>query len=305
MELRFKFAQNQPYARVSSESGEPVLTLATANKVLAGPGVENWLLPGTADVHQDGELTLLRGADFICGAAAVAVDDENLEHISRVLYASILQHTAGFSLHRFWNFVPQINAPVGELDRYMCFCAGRAHAFTHHERPFDGADLPPASAVGTVGGHLCLAFIAGSTHLSPVENPLQVPAYRYPRRYGPRPPSFARAGVIDVPDSLFISGTASIRASESVHLDDFADQARTAIENLQAVSAAAHRADWLNTDTSYRRTVRVYVKNTQHWQQNASCFEQLLLAGVEQFNVVQADICRPELLVEIEAWAAR
>lgn len=305
MELRFAFEQDPPAAYATVESGRQILTLATANRTLAGSGVERWWLPGAAEVDREGELTLLRGCDYVCGAATLAVDDTNLEQSARRLYASILRHTDGLNLHRFWNFVPHINARVGELDRYMCFCAGRAQAFTHHDRPFAGADLPPASAVGTVGEHLCVAFIAGSARLSPIENPLQVPAYRYPRRYGPRPPSFARAGVIDDPDTLFISGTASIRASESLHPGDFNCQAQIALENLQAVSDAAHHTDWLQAAAAYQRTVRVYVKNIDHWQQHAPWLQQHLLDGVEQFNVIQADICRPELLVEIEAWAMR
>jgi len=305
VELRFTFEQEHPAVYNTVESGQQILTLATANQTLAGTGVERWFLPGEAKVEHEDELTLLRGSDYVCGAAVIAVDDTNLEQASRHLYASILRHAAAFNLHRFWNFVPHINAPVGELDRYMCFCAGRAHAFAHHDSPFAGVDLPPASAVGTRGEHLCVAFMAGTARLSPVENPLQVPAYQYPRRYGPRPPSFARAGVIDDPDTLFISGTASIRASESLHPGDFAWQARTALENLQAVSHAADRADWLEAPAACQSTVRVYVKNTHHWQQHAPWLEQHLLNGVEQFNVIQADICRPELLVEIEAWAMR
>ncbi len=305
MQLRFSFQQNQSAVYNSVEDGDPVLCLATTNPLLAGSGQECWQLPGNGQfVEMDG-MWLLRSDEYVCGAATATVNDGNLEQAARELYDAMLLHSAGYRVHRFWNFVPRINQAVGELDRYMCFCAGRAQAFATHEHTYADIELPPASAVGTGGDQLCVAFVAGKSDMVPVENPLQVPAYRYPPRYGPRPPSFARAGVVSDGDALFISGTASIRASESLYPADFMKQLETAIENLQAVSTAAQPADWLAPGAAYQRTVRVYVKQPQDWQRHGSGLDQHLLKHAAQFNVIQADICRSELLVEIEAWATR
>ena len=303
MELRFVFDQPSAFARVDSMQDEQRLTLGLPNALLAGTGVESWPLAGPGEVEQLDEMIIWRGINSLIGIAAVEVNDSNLEAATARLYAAILDLSDGYVLHRFWNFVPQINVAVGKLDRYMCFCVGRANAFGEHARSVQGGDLPPASAVGTTGNHLCIAFLAGRDALVPVENPLQVPAYQYPKRYGPRSPSFARAGVIDAAGEMFISGTASIRASESLHEGDFTCQAQTALENLAAVSEAAGHPHWLNAAQPYRRTVRVYVKRAELWRQHGDLLRKNLLDGAQHFNVIEADICRPELLVEIEAYA--
>ncbi len=305
MELSFAFAQDTASARAAGVQDAQRLTLGLPNPLLAGGGGESWYLPGPGEIEQHEELIIWRGSSGMVGIAAVEVTAGDLEAAAARLYAAILNLTDDYVLHRFWNFVPQINAAVGELDRYMCFCVGRANAFAGHSKPFQGAQLPPASAVGTTGHHLCVAFLAGRETLVPVENPLQVPAYQYPQRYGPRAPSFARAGIIETAGEMFISGTASIRASESLHAGDFVCQAQTAIENLAAVSEAAGHPHWLDAAQPYQRTVRVYVKRAELWHQHGEYLQKHLLDGVQHFNVIEADICRPELLVEIEAHTAR
>ncbi len=299
-ELCFRFGAPNAYARV--DEGQ-VLTLGLSNALLAGPGEERWPLPGRGEIERHDDFLIWRGERGMCGVAAVPVGDRNIEGVTEQLYTTILTLTDGLVLHRFWNFIPQINQPVGELDRYMCFCTGRARAFSNPTNPFTGEELPPASAVGTHGDHLCVVFVAGPESLTPVENPLQVPAYEYPPKYGPRSPSFARAGVIDATRTLLISGTASIRGSESLHPGDFESQARTALENIQAVSEAAGCPEWLAGGGTHRSTVRVYVKDAGARLQHAAWFERHLPVGIEQINFIQADICRAELLLELEACA--
>ena len=81
-------------------------------------------------------------------------------------------------------------------------------------------------------------------------------------------------------------------------------QAQTALENVAAVSEAATHPDWLGNH-AYRKIVRVYVKRAELWREHGDFLRKHLLQGAQQFNVIEADICRPELLVEMEAFAAR
>jgi enamine deaminase RidA (YjgF/YER057c/UK114 family) len=296
MYLRFDF--DQPTSAMPCENA---LSLALPNKKIAGAGFEQWLLPGPGRFVEEGAFTVWLGSDIACGAAVLEVDDRSIERTAYELYRGMLRICEGYELQRIWNFVPDINHPVGELDRYMCFCRGRADALSTHSNPIVNSRLPPASAVGTNGDHLCVAFLAGPTAIEPVENPLQTPAYNYPSRYGPASPSFARAGLGNSREVLYVSGTASIRKSESLHVNNFRQQAITAVENIVAVSRNANFADWLHSTQGYDRTVRVYVKNAEVWDEHAHWFAQNALVDTEQFNVIQADICRPELLIEIEA----
>ena len=60
----------------------------------------------------------------------------------------------------------------------------------------------------------------------PLENPRQLAAWRYPRQYGPRPPTFARAML--APDAvrlpLMLSGTGAVVGHASLQDDDLQAQ---------------------------------------------------------------------------------
>src|SRR3546814_7354125 len=71
-------------------------------------------------------------------------------------------------------------------------------------------------------------WLAARTPGTPVENPRQVSAYRYPRQYGPQQPSFARA-MLPPPGSampLLLSGTASVVGHATAHVGELLAQDR-------------------------------------------------------------------------------
>ena len=72
--------------------------------------------------------------------------------------------------------------------------------------------LCAASAVGSLGGELSICFLGSKERGVHCENPRQLPAYRYPKLYGPRSPSFARATL--APDTL---GEVTFVAGNSEH----------------------------------------------------------------------------------------
>src|SRR5689334_16668075 len=115
---------------------------------------------------------------------------------------------------RFWNFIPSIHAQVADgRDRYMVFNAGRFHAFSdlYGSAQLFARALPTASAVGIDQGPLVLHALGDSVAGTPLENPRQVPAYAYSRRYGPLPPCFARATLTEREPGdhrLLVGGTA-------------------------------------------------------------------------------------------------
>jgi chorismate lyase / 3-hydroxybenzoate synthase len=131
---------------------------------------------------------------------------------------------AGSHPVRFWNFIPGIHAAMDVAaaedgrprDRYMVFNAGRFAAFssTYGSPAAFSRSLPTASAVGVVDGPLVIHALGLEAQGAPLENPRQVPAYAYSRRYGPLPPCFARATLVQMPKEarpwLLVGGTASI-----------------------------------------------------------------------------------------------
>lgn len=287
-------------ADTATHSGDPTgLHLHLQNPHVAGDVQEAYTLPAGKPGKYDGFATWESDqGDMIFGVATTPTSDATIERDTQQLYLTLLARVRGHHLHRIWHFVPDINKPCGDIDRYMLFCAGRAAALCDSKDSLAPAELPPASAVGTSGEHLAIAFVAGKEKINPAENPLQVPAYRYPRRYGPRSPSFARAGTLRDPHSLYVSGTASIRNSESLHAGDAVAQFETAMENIAVVA----RHSGFDLQAAKHTRARLYVKTPEVWQPGFA--EHDILRNAEFLSVVQADICRSELLIEVELYAS-
>src|SRR5262245_52920501 len=146
---------------------------------------------------------------------------------------------------RFWAFVPSIHADLGAgLDRYMAFNAGRYAAYSAWcgGRDALSRSVATGSAVGVDGDRLELHCLASREPGTPVENPRQVPAYRYSRRYGPLPPCFARAtSIADGAGGrrLLVGGTASIRGEDSLHVGDVREQTLETLRNLASLVRSA------------------------------------------------------------------
>jgi chorismatase len=213
-------------------------------------------------------------------------------------------------LARMWNMVHRINeSDERGGDVYGRFCEGRALAF---ERGGVAAEmLPAATCVGSHGGGVAFYLLACRTpRATHIENPRQTPAYRYPSKYGVKSPSFARATYLAEPDGsgrLFVSGTASIIGTETVHEGDMAGQTMTTLENIEILVGRENLSRYgIDADLSLRDldAVKVYVKHREDIPvAERICAGAFALdAEVVYANV---DICRDDLLVEIEAVASR
>ena len=204
-------------------------------------------------------------------------------------------------LYRFWNYIADINVSSFGMERYQQFNIGRQDAFLAHNRGVLG-NAPAACALGMKEGPLGIAFIAGKAPPLNIENPRQISACQYPRQYGPRSPTFSRATLVPIGQEavLFISGTASIVGHETVHREDAVMQAREAMANIKAVLDEANRqspdCEFGLADLDYR----VYIRRPADL---AIVRAELARIVGGQCNAIylQADICRTDLLLEIEA----
>ncbi len=210
---------------------------------------------------------------------------------------------------RFWNFVPRIHTPSGDgLDRYMVFNGGRFAACEHWHGSSNDFDhtLAAASGVGVLGEAMAIHCLAADTAGEPVENPRQVPAYRYSRRYGPRPPCFARATRLLTPVRgawwLLVAGTASIRGEETMHVGDVAAQTVETLDNLDALLAAAEMQRGTAHSSARFTSLRVYIVRPDDLRAVRARIEQRY-PDVRDVEFAQAEICRADLLVEIEGVA--
>jgi enamine deaminase RidA (YjgF/YER057c/UK114 family) len=243
------------------------------------------------------ELDELDFADAKACSPLQAASEEAYRRIFRLLDTEQVPH-----LWRVWNYLDGINQETHGLERYRQFNVGRQEAFLECHRGATG-NVPAACAIGLAGGPLSIAFMAGTTPAVAVENPRQVSAYNYPADYGPRSPTFSRAVLATLPgqEILFVSGTASIVGHQTVHPEDVAGQCREALANIEAVLAEANRQCRSAPFAASELTYRVYVRHAADFP--AVCQTLLPLIGGAEVVYVQADICRNDLLLEIEAMA--
>jgi chorismate lyase/3-hydroxybenzoate synthase len=203
-------------------------------------------------------------------------------------------------LWRLWNYIPDINGEQAGLERYRQFNMGRGDAFEGCARSVT-EQVPAACALGVAQGPLSVAFLAGTSAVTPIENPRQVSAYHYPPVYGPRSPTFSRAALARLGEQeiLFISGTASIVGHETLHLGDVVAQTHESLDNICAVLGQVAKLSRSNGFALRALDYRVYVRQAKDAQAvRAVLIERL---GSATVHCVQADVCRSELLVEVEA----
>jgi len=120
-----------------------------------------------------------------------------------------------------------------------------------------------------------------------------------------RPSTFSRGMRIDIGNIaiLLISGTASIDESGvSVHIGDFRAQCRRTFQNitglLEAEGATWH--DIVRTSCYLRDIERDYAEFNE---ERTAFYQEQELDPVPASTGIQAILCRPELLIEIEAIA--
>ena len=207
-------------------------------------------------------------------------------------------------LFRFWNYIADINAHSFGLERYRQFNLGRQDAFLAHGRNVVG-NAPAACALGSAQGPLSIAFLAGRVVPLSIENPRQISACQYPQQYGPRSPTFSRASLVQLRQNevLFVSGTASIVGHATLHPADVVAQTRETMTNIEAVLAEANR---LASQPGFDLTSLDYKVSVRYPADLAQIRTELerILGTTPNAVYLQADVCRQDLLLEVEATAA-
>jgi len=262
------------------------------------PPVERWSVAGEVRHGGDGELAWSCGGGYLLLSVVVAEAGHGgprgaAAHAYRLLLDAMDRHRHRCLL-RCWNYLDAINDGTDDRERYRQFSIGRAEGIAR----LDCSDYPAAQVAGGVGGggELVVFALAAQAPGHPVENPRQVSAYRYPRQYGPVPPSFARAMRLATPQpSLLISGTASVVGHATVH-DTVAEQTDETLRNLDALVAQAGMGRTLSHGEI---CLKAYLR---HAGDLDVVRDRLAGAGLDLSRILflEGDICRHDLLVEID-----
>ncbi len=288
---------------------DPRLIQVPLTPLLTDPAPhEVWRVRDRVERGHEGDCNWARGGGFMMVALRIGeAEHGGIETAAEVAYTRLM-HTLAEHGHRHllraWNYVADINVGVdgsdSDRERYRRFSIGRARGIGQvpPER------FPAATAIGRLDGvtELVVYALAGREPGRPIENPRQVSAYRYPRQYGPVPPSFARAMGIDGDSGLelLISGTSSVVGHATAH-ERAVDQIAETLLNLDSLARAAGLGEHLPYANA---CLKGYLR---HAEDAVSMRTALIDAGLppEQLLCLHGDICRADLMVEIDGIAVQ
>ncbi len=259
---------------------------------------EIWQVPGSnVERRRVGRCHLAMTEQVLSASLCLTKEEcQSLTLSTKAAYSEIM-HVISEQGYRYpvriWNYIPDINHGEDDEENYKQFCAGRLAAFS--DINIGSVSFPAASAVGHRTEGALISMFAVRQPPENFQNPQQVNAFDYPRQYGIASPSFSRATsyFLDSKECYFLSGTASIVGHESTHDGDLSGQLTTTIENLQKMILKK------SSDASLQ-TIKVYLRFSDDFPRTKS----ILDAVFPNIPIVylKADICRSELLVEVEGY---
>lgn len=238
----------------------------------------------------------------------------------------------GCKPQRVWSFLPQIHQKITETETlYTLFNAARSAAFEEIEKEYrfsfqEFHSYPAATCVGTKHGStkwiLIMYGFLNSSYYTTFENPDQIPAFKYPKIYSKVPPKFSRA-LVSENLVCFISGTAAIKNHKSLDSKNIYQHYYTTCENITILKEhieqyfkpkeqnfiqpfVLQHAIVYCPDKKFFKTLSDLldnVKQTEIEPLASYYFHSVLAVPEPQKNIhyLLADVCRPELLVEIES----
>ncbi len=274
--------------------------------------LEVWRAGGPVQRGRDGDVAWAEDGALQFGAIELDEGDDaalgrsDIEATADRLYRRLVEfvQARGYPhLLRVWNYLDGITVGEGDLERYRQFCVGRARGLG----TVDPHALPAATAIGQVNAddatrRLQVYWLASRVPGTPLENPRQISAYRYPRQYGPQPPSFARAMLPPLGSTmpLMLSGTAAIVGHESQHADSVGTQLDETLANFDSLIAVA-RAQWPTLPAGFgaHSPLKIYVRDRDELEAVKRALDTRLPPDVPRV-VLHAAVCRRELRVEID-----
>ena len=211
---------------------------------------------------------------------------------------------------RQWNYLENITDIAHGNQCYQDFNDVRTLFYASSEWE---SGYPAATGIGTQYGGILIDFnaVSGEVDIVPLDNDWQRAAHVYSdevlishradRKKGT--PKFERGKSLSDrrQEVIYISGTAAIRGEESVTTGDVLSQTEITLENIQHLIGLEEGREKLPEHSGKLGLLRVYLKN----EEDASAVKADLDKLCPDIPIVYlyADVCREELLVEIEGIA--
>ena len=209
---------------------------------------------------------------------------------------------------RQWNYLEEILGYDGPEQRYQEFNNART-AF--YGNAFEHNGYPAATGIGMNHGGIIIEFVAvdsNSCRSLPINNPSQIAAHTYSENVLAgegcvlkTTPKFERARYLEIHGKkmIFISGTASIVGEKTVGIGNPEEQTEVTISNIKQLYSEeiVKKLTGEKIEPKYGHA-RVYLKDRKDFAVIRRTFKRNF-GGLPVVYIV-ADICRDNLLVEIE-----
>ena len=251
---------------------------------------------------------------FIEGIAASDFTD-NVERQSREVFSKL---EATLSAHNFtaenivrqWNYIGDIVGSRDGKQNYQEFNDARTE---YYSRSLWSYGYPAATGIGSEGSGIVVGAIAykrgDNGGIYPIDNPLQVAAHIYSKdvlidsraNAVKSTPKFERAKIIETERGAccFVSGTAAIRGEQSIVGTTAAEQTRLTIENIAHLVSKENLVKHNCKPYELKYTqLQVFIKCKDDYLSVKEVVESYYNDVATVYTV--ADVCRSELLVEIE-----
>lgn len=213
---------------------------------------------------------------------------------------------------RQWNFIELITSIGPEGQHYQLFNDARTEFYSGAN--WSGG-YPAATGIGTMNGGIMVEIDAGrtidSSRIVAIDNSLQVAAHEYSPQVllGTEQlstPKFERAKAVDYGNgdvNVYISGTAAIRGEDSLADVDIAAQTIYTLENIEYLVGTQNMDKYgiYVKNSPEIKLFRVYLKLRSDFLRAKDIVSQRY-PNIPTMYVI-TDVCRDELLIEIEGVA--
>ena len=211
---------------------------------------------------------------------------------------------------RQWNYLERITDITHGNQWYQDFNDVRTLFYTSSAWE---SGYPAATGIGTQYGGILIDFnaVSGEVDIVPLDNDWQRAAHVYSDEVlishradtEKGTPKFERGKSLSdgQQEVIYISGTAAIRGEESVTTGDVLSQTEITLENIQHLIGLEEGRENLPEHSGKLGLLRVYLKNEEDAPAVKADLDKL--CPDLPIAYLYADVCREELLIEIEGIA--
>ena len=250
-----------------------------------------------------------------------AASDSILESSEKAFnFANQILEAEGLSIHhiiRQWNYIESIARVEGVKEEHQNYQVFNDVRSKHYDNGSFENGYPAATGIGMTTGGVIIGFIALSPSdnikIKPIQNPGQIDAHRYSElvlKGSPLSeanhkctPKFERAKLVSIGSRnyVYVSGTASILGEKTMHVGHVKNQTIATIENIYRLFSKENQEhlglDFKISDIHFSH-LRVYVK----YQDDVPVVEKVCQDRLKSSSslFLESDVCREDLLVEIE-----